>query len=760
MRAEQIRLTGESGGFGPFVLRDPCSTRCVEIDASKLCFEALGYSLFRHRRRASTSSRGILRQGMPWGRSQSAWHGSVVQGLQLAVVVLTPDIAEMGTATSSFVQSTDVVGGGEQEAGVRQEGTTVTDVATKETFGFQAEANQVLKLMIHSVYSNKEIFLRELVSNASDACDKLRFEALTDSALFEDDQELAIWIGFDAEAQTVTVSDNGIGMSRQEAIDQIGTIAKSGTQEFLQRLTGDQAKDAQLIGQFGVGFYSAFVVADQVTVVTRRAGVTPKHGVRWESTGEGDYTVETVSKPTRGTDVILHLREGENDLLSGTRLRQLLRTYSDHIALPVRMKKDGSDSDEDETVNQASALWARSKSEITAEQYEEFYKHVAHDIESPLAHTHVKVEGRQEYTLLLFIPQRAPFDLWDREHRHGIKLYVRRVFIMDNADQLMPAYLRFVRGVVDSNDLPLNISREILQRSTDVQAIRVASVKRLLTLIEDLAENEKDKYTTLWREFGRVLKEGVGEDVGNRDRIGKLLRFSSTAETRETDDEQVSLADYVGRMQAGQNKIFYITAESLAAARNSPHLEIFRKKGIEVLLLHDRVDEWVVSHLVEFDGKPLTSVAQGDLDLGALADVTDPGSGTESELESLTERMQKVLGSKTQQVRVTTRLTDSPACLVSDHAMSRNLERMLREAGQSVPAAQPVMEINPGHPIVERLKDETDHERFSEWTQILFDQALLAEGGQLEDPAGFVKRMNALLLALSGTRSRIWTPGT
>ena len=637
----------------------------------------------------------------------------------------------------------------------------MTDVATKETFGFQAEANQVLKLMIHSVYSNKEIFLRELVSNASDACDKLRFEALTDSALFEDDQELAIRIAFDAEARTVTVSDNGIGMSRQEAIDEIGTIARSGTQEFLQRLTGDQAKDSQLIGQFGVGFYSTFVVADQVTVVTRRAGLTPEHGVRWESAGEGDYSVETVSKPTRGTDVILHLREGEDDLLSGTRLRQLLRTYSDHIALPVRMKKDGSDADptEDETVNQASALWARPKSEITAEQYEEFYKHVAHDIEPPLAHTHVKVEGRQEYTMLLFIPQRAPFDLWDREHRHGIKLYVRRVFIMDDADQLMPAYLRFVRGVVDSNDLPLNISREILQGSTDVQAIRVASVKRLLGVIEDLAENQKDKYATFWREFGRVLKEGVGEDVANRDRIGKLLRFSSTAETRETDDEHVSLADYVGRMQAGQDKIFYITAESLAAARNSPHLEIFRKKGIEVLLLHDRVDEWVVSHLAEFDGKPLTSVAQGDLDLGTLADVTDPGPDAEGQLESLTERMQKVLGSKTQQVRVTTRLTDSPACLVSDHAMSRNLERMLKEAGQSVPAAEPVMEINPRHPIVERLKDETDDERFSEWTQILFDQALLAEGGQPDDPAGFVKRINALLLALSGTRSRIWTPG-
>ena len=637
----------------------------------------------------------------------------------------------------------------------------MTEAPTKETFGFQAEANQVLKLMIHSVYSNKEIFLRELVSNASDACDKLRFEALSDGTLFEDDeddQDLAVRITFDTEARTVTVSDNGIGMSREEVVEQIGTIAKSGTHDFLQRLTGDQTKDAQLIGQFGVGFYSAFVVADRVTLVTRRAGLTAEQGVRWESAGEGNYSVETVSKPGRGTDVILHLREGQDELLAGARLRELLRKYSDHIAIPIRMLKDGSDTDAPETVNRASALWARPKSEITEEQYEEFYKHVAHGMEPPLTHIHVKAEGRLEYTLLLFVPQRAPFDLWDREHRHGIKLYVRRVFILDDTDQLMPSYLRFVRGVVDSNDLPLNISRETLQHSSDVQAIRTAAVKRVLGAIEDLAEHHAEKYATFWREFGRVLKEGIGEDSGNRDQLSRLLRFAST--NGETDDQSVRLTDYVSRMQPGQGKIFYITADSLAAARNSPHLEIFRKKGIEVLLLHDRVDEWVVSHLNEFDGKRLESVAQGDLDLGTLADAADTKEDAGGENESLVARMQQVLGAQTQLVRVTSRLTDSPACLVSDHSMSRNLERMLKEAGQAVPPAQPVMEINPNHPIVERLKAETDDQRFSEWTQILFDQALLAEGGQLDDPAAFVKRLNDLLLALAGSQSRIWTPGS
>ncbi len=638
----------------------------------------------------------------------------------------------------------------------------MTDDSTKETFGFQAEAKQVLSLMIHSVYSNKEIFLRELVSNASDACDKLRFEALTDGALFEDDEDLAIRITRDPDARTVTVSDNGIGMSREEVIDHIGTIARSGTQEFLQKLTGDQTKDARLIGQFGVGFYSAFVVADRVTVVTRRAGMTPEHGVRWESVGEGDYTLETVDKDARGTDVILHLREGEDELLSADRLREMLRKYSDHIALPILMKKDGKEGTEkeDETVNQASALWARPKSDITEEQYQEFYKHVAHDFEKSLAYVHVKVEGRQEYTLLLFIPRRAPFDLWNHEHRHGIKLYVQRVFIMDDADQLTPPYLRFVRGVVDSNDLPLNISREILQHSTDVQAIRAAAVKRILGLLEDLAKNQVDTYATFWREFGRVFKEGIGADIPNRDRIAKLLRFCTTQD--DSDDQSVGLTDYVGRMKEGQDTIYYITAESLAAARNSPHLEIFRKKEIEVLLLHDRVDEWVVSHLTEFEDTKLESVAAGDLDLGKMSDATDPDTSTtqEAEYQPLVERMQKALGEKAQQVRVTSRLTDSPACLVSDHGMSRNLERMLKEAGQSVPPTRPVMEINPEHPIVERLRAETDDQRFSDWTLILFDQALLAEGGQLDDPAGFVKRLNELMLAMAGGGpSRIWTPG-
>ena len=641
----------------------------------------------------------------------------------------------------------------------------------KETRGFQAEAKQLLNLMIHALYSNKEIFLRELVSNASDACDRLRFEALTDAALFEDDQNLAIRVGYDAEAQTITVSDNGIGMARQEVIEQIGTIAKSGTQEFLQSLTGDQVKDAHLIGQFGVGFYSAFIVADKVTLMTRRAGLTSEHGVRWESSGEGEYSVETVNKDARGTDLILHLREGEDELLSSGRLRDILRKYSDHIAIPILAKKEeqkdegdatqGQQSkDEDEQVNRASALWARPKSEITEQQYEEFYKHVAHDFEPPMAHTHAKVEGRQEYTLLLFIPQRAPFDLWDREHRNGIKLYVRRVFIMDDAEQLMPAYLRFVRGVVDSNDLPLNVSREILQQSTDVDAIRAAAVKRILGLLEDLAENQQDKYARVWREFGRVIKEGVGEDVSNRDRVAKLLRFCSTF--NDSEDQTIALSDYVSRMKGGQAKVYYITADSFAAARNSPHLEVFRKKSIEVLLMHDRVDEWVVSHLTEFDGRPFQSVAQGYLDLGTLAEDAEVQEQRDSagDYKPLLERVQKVLGQTAREVRLTYRLTDSPACLISDqHGMSMNLERMLKAAGQAVPTIQPVLEINPHHPIVDQLKRETDDERFSDWCHILFDQAMLAEGGQLDDPAGFVKRLNELLLTMTGgARSRIWTP--
>jgi molecular chaperone HtpG len=628
----------------------------------------------------------------------------------------------------------------------------------KATLGFQAEVKQLLNLMVHSLYSNKEIFLRELVSNASDACDKLRFEALSDQALFENDADLKIRVGFDPAARTITVSDNGVGMSRDEVIQQIGTIAKSGTREFFERLTGDQAKDAHLIGQFGVGFYSSFMVADRVTLLTRRAGMASEHGVRWESDGQGEYTIETVDRPARGTEVILHLREGEAELISGQRLRSILRKYSDHITLPILMRKEEWDKDkgesvlkdEEEQVNQASALWARPKSEITDEQYREFYKHVAHDFDAPLAWTHSKVEGKQEYTQLLYLPARAPFDLWDREHRHGVKLYVRRVFIMDDAEHLMPAYLRFVRGVIDSNDLPLNVSREILQESKVVEAIKAGSVKRVLALLEDFAENDKDKYAGFWKEFGRVVKEGPGEDFANKDRIAKLLRFSSTQ--TDSEEQTVALADYVGRMQEGQDKIYYITADSFAAAKHSPHLEIFRKKGIEALLLSDRVDEWLVTHLTEFEGKPLQSVAKGDLDLGKLADLHEKEEQEKQagEYKDLVERIRKALGESVKEVRVTHRLTTSPACLVSDQwGLSMNLERLLKAAGQKVPSIKPTLEVNPAHPIVQGLRYESDENRFADWSHILFDQALLAEGGQLEDPAGFVKRLNDLMLALA-----------
>ncbi len=637
---------------------------------------------------------------------------------------------------------------------------------TKETLGFQAEVRQLLHLMVHSLYGNKEIFLRELVSNASDAGDKLRFEAMTDPALFEQDPEPRIRVDYDAAARTITVSDNGIGMSRQEVIDHIGTIAKSGTREFVQRLTEDRSKDSHLIGQFGVGFYSAFIVADRVTLVTRRAGTGVEHGVRWESAGEGDFTIETVEKTTRGTDVILHLREGEDELLSGSTLREILRKYSDHITIPVLMKKEQWDTDrkaqvvtdEDEQINQASALWTRPKSEITNEQYEEFYHHVAHDFEAPLAWVHARVEGRQEYTQLFYIPRQAPFDLWDRDHRHGIKLYVQRVFIMDDAEQLMPPYLRFVRGIIDSNDLPLNVSREILQQSRDVEAMRTASVKRVLGRLDELAKDEPEKYATFWAQFGRVLKEGMADDAGNRDRLAKLLRFASTAHAG--DDQAVALADYVGRMKPGQEAIYFITADTLAAARNSPHLEIFRKRGVEVLLLHDRVDEWVVAMLTEFDGKPLQSVAKAGLDLSKLgtpdSPIETPPTGDHS---ALVGRMQEALKERATAVRISDRLTDSPACLVSDEfGPSTHLERMLRAAGQAVPAVKPILEINPTHPILERLTDEADDARFRDWSEILFDQATLAEGGTLDDPAGFVKRLNGLMLALAGGGSKIWTP--
>ena len=625
----------------------------------------------------------------------------------------------------------------------------------KETLGFQAEVKQLLHLMIHSMYSNKEIVLRELVSNGSDACDKLRFEGLADQALFEQDNDLRIRVAYDRSARTITVSDNGVGMSRDEVTSNLGTIAKSGTREFFQNLSGDQAKDANLIGQFGVGFYSSFIVADRVTVLTRRAGMTEEHGVRWESDGQGEYTLEMTPKATRGTDVVLHLREGDDSLLDGFRLQAILRKYSDHITHPILMKKEEWDKDagrnvpkeEDEQVNQASALWARSKSEVTDEQYTEFYKHVAHDHEPPLAWTHSKVEGRQEYTQLLYIPAHAPFGLWDRDQRHGVKLYVRRVFIMDDAEQLMPAYLRFVRGVVDSSDLPLNVSRELLQESKVIENIKSVCVKKVLTLLEEMAEGEKQKYATFWKEFGRVLKEGLPEDFSNRERLAKLLRCATTH--GGSDDQTVSLAEYVSRMKPGQEKIYYITADSIAAAKHSPHLEIFKTKGVEVLLLHDRVDEWMIGGLHEFDGKALQSVAKGELDLGALAD--EPEKKEEQEREAgvfklVTDRIGQALGEKVKSVRVTYRLTESPACLVREQFdMSLNLERMLKAAGQPVPDGKPILEINPKHPIVQSLQKEADIVRFADWSHILFDQALLAEGGQLEDPGTFVRRINEML---------------
>jgi len=628
---------------------------------------------------------------------------------------------------------------------------------TKEHLSFQTEVKQLLKLMINSLYSNKEIFLRELISNSSDAADKLRFEGLTDGALYESDSDLRIRVSYDAKAHTITISDNGIGMSRQEVIDHIGTIAKSGTREFFSTLTGDQTKDAHLIGEFGVGFYSSFIVADKVTLITRRAGLTPEHGIRWESGGEGDYTIETVEKADRGTDVILHLREGEDELLNGWRLRSIIRKYSDHISLPIIIKKEEWSqekneniiTDVDETINQASALWARPKSEITLDQYEEFYKHVAHDSEPPLAHVHTKVEGKHEYTQLLYIPSHAPFDMFDREHRHGIKLYVQRVFIMDDAEQLLPNYLRFVRGVIDSNDLPLNVSREILQESKDIELIRSGSVKKVLGLLNDLSQgeqdNNKEKYKTFWKEFGQVLKEGVGEDYANRERIAKLLRFVSTH--TDSDEQIVSLSDYIGRMKEGQEKIYYVTADSLKAARSSPHLEVFHKKGIEVILLFERVDEWLASNLTEFESKSLQSIAKGNLDLGNLENEEEKKEQEKeaNEYKDLTDKIKGILDAQVKDVRITLRLTESPACLVAEsHDMGGNLERLLKSAGQKVNHTKPILEINPHHPMVQRLKYEETH--FADWSHILFDQALLAEGGQLEDPAGFVKRLNELLL--------------
>ena len=624
----------------------------------------------------------------------------------------------------------------------------------KQTLSFQAEVKQILHLVTHSLYSNKEIFLRELVSNASDACDKLRFEALDDSTLFEDAPNLEVRVWYDDKAMTITIRDNGIGMSAEEAVQHLGTIAKSGTREFMARLEGEQKKDAKLIGQFGVGFYSGFIVADRITVESRRAGARPQEGVRWSSEGTGDFEVETIERAARGTDVILHLRDGEEEFLSAWKLKSIIGKYSDHISLPILMpkqkwdedKKEQVSTDEWEPVNKAAALWTRAKSDITDAQYQEFYKQISYDSEPPLAYTHNRVEGRTEYTQLLYVPAKAPFDLWNRDKRGGVKLYVKRVFIMDDAEALMPVYLRFVKGVIDSADLPLNVSRELLQESRDVKAIREGCTKRVLSMLEDVAENQKDKYAEFWAQFGAVLKEGIGEDHANQERLAKLLRFASTQA-----DAGVSLADYVGRMKEGQDAIYYITADTLAAAKGSPQLEVFRKKGIEVLLLTDRVDEWMLSHLYEFDGKPLQSVAKGGVDLGKLQDEDEKKQAEEAAeaFKPVLERLKTALKDRAKDVRSTTRLVDSPACIVVDeHDMSSHLARLLKQAGQDAPKGQPILEVNPVHALVKRLQGTAEgDERFDDLAQILFDQALLAEGGQLEDPAAYVQRVNRLLTA-------------
>jgi molecular chaperone HtpG len=624
----------------------------------------------------------------------------------------------------------------------------------KQTLSFQAEVKQILHLVTHSLYSNKEIFLRELVSNASDACDKLRFEALDKPELFEDQPQLEVRVSFDAQAKTITISDNGIGMSADEAVAHLGTIAKSGTREFLANLGEEKKKDANLIGQFGVGFYSGFIVADRITVESRRAGLPAEQGMRWQSEGAGEFEVEPLERAQRGTSVILHLREGEEEFLSRWKLKSIIGKYSDHLSLPVLMpgerwdeeKKESVPSGEWETVNKAAALWSRPKSDITDAQYQEFYKQISYDSEPPLAYTHNRVEGRSEYTQLLYVPAKAPFDLWNRDKRGGVKLYVKRVFIMDDAEALMPVYLRFVKGVIDSSDLPLNVSRELLQESRDVKAIREGSTKRVLSMLESVAHSEdaaeKEKYAAFWREFGAVLKEGIGEDHANQERLAKLLRFASTHA-----DEGVGFEAYVGRMKEGQEAIYYITADSLAAAKSSPQLEVFRKKGIEVLLLADRVDEWMLSHLYEFDGKPLTSVAKGAVDLGALQDEAEKKQAEEvaSAFKPTLERLKESLKARAKDVRTTTRLVDSPACIVADEGdMSGHLARLLKQAGQAAPKSLPILEVNPEHVLVKRLQDDA---RFEDLAQILFDQALLAEGGQLEDAAAYVQRVNRLLVA-------------
>ena len=633
--------------------------------------------------------------------------------------------------------------------------------ANQETLGFQTEVKQLLDLMVHSLYSNREIYLRELISNASDAEDKLRFEALQDDSLYEKDTDLKIRVEFNKDLKTITVLDNGIGMSREEVIENLGTIAKSGTKQFFEALTGDQTKDSQLIGQFGVGFYSCFIVAKKVEVTTRRAGESREKGVRWISEGENDYSIETVDRAKRGTKVVLHLRDDADEFLNSYRLREIITKYSDHISFPIVMDKDneddadnkdgkGDDKTGEDTVNSATALWTRNKKEIKDDEYNEFYKHIGHDFEDPLAHIHNKVEGKLEYTSLLYIPSRAPFDLWDREQVHGVKLYVRRIFIMDDAKQLLPPWLRFVKGVVDSDDLPLNVSREILQQNKVVDSIRSGCTKKIIGLLKSMSKNDEEKYQKFWKIFGKVLKEGVVDTSDYKDELSDLFRFSSTHD--DTEDQKVSLKDYVGRMQEGQQSIYYVIADSYTTAKSSPHLEIFKKKGIEVLLLSEPIDEWVTTHLSEFDGKKLQSVNKGELDLG---DIQDEKEKKKSEKKSkahidLVKHIKEVLDEKVKEVRVTSRLTTSPACLVSDdNDMGRHLEQILKASGQSIPGAKPILEINPDHPIIQKIIAEKDDDLFSDWSHILFDQALLSEGGQLSDPGNFVNKLNSMIVSMT-----------
>ncbi|MBA2653849.1 MAG: molecular chaperone HtpG [Gammaproteobacteria bacterium] len=623
----------------------------------------------------------------------------------------------------------------------------------QETMPFQAEVKQLLYLVTHSLYSNKEIFLRELISNASDAADKLRFEALTDAQLYENGPDLKIWIDIDKEARTITIRDNGIGMTREEVVQNLGTIAKSGTREFLEKLTASQSKDAHLIGQFGVGFYSSFVVADKVVVKTRRAGMTPEQGVYWESEGQGQFIIENINKESRGTEVVLHLKKEDDEFLDEWRIKNIITKYSDHILLPIVMKEpkleevaaeeEGKEPVlEEVTVNKATALWTLPKSQITDEEYNTLYKHIAHDFEDPLVWSHNKVEGKLEYTSLLYIPARAPFDIWNRDHYKGLKLYVRRVFIMDDAEQLLPSYLRFVRGIVDSNDLPLNVSREILQNNHVIDSIRTASTRRVLDMLEKLSIDDNDKYKKFLSAFGQVLKEGPAEDHTNKERIAKLFRFSTTRD--DNADPSVSLDEYIKNMKEDQDKIYYVIADTFNAAKNSPHLEIFRKNGVEVLLLSDKIDEWWVAHMDEYAGKKFQSVAKGDLNITKQDE--EVNKELEEKYQDVVKRIKDVLEDKVKEVRVTNRLTDSPACLVTDdNEMSAHLQRMLSASGQSFPGSKPILEINPTHPIINYLNQASDDE-LKNWSQILFDQALLAEGGQLEDPGSFVKNINSLLV--------------